>query len=57
MGLRTEHVRVMFDRETIERLRLIARRERKSLTGLVRELAEKRARPIEPFRVIERERR
>lgn len=48
--LLTEHVRVTFDRETIERLRLIASRERKSVRGLVRELAEQRARPIEIFR-------
>lgn len=54
--LLTENVRVTFDRETIERLRLIANREHKSVTGLVRELAEQRARPISVTRAIDRER-
>jgi hypothetical protein len=41
--LKTECVRLMFDRATHARLRLIARAERKSVTELIRGLAEERA--------------
>lgn len=40
---KTEHVRVMFDRATHARLKLIAKAERKSLTEFIRNLAEDRA--------------
>lgn len=43
-ALKTESVRVSFDRSTHARLKLIARAERKSLTDFIRSLAEDRAR-------------
>lgn len=50
--MRSESVRVTFDRHTHMRLKLIAHREHKSLTQLVRELAEARAKPISIYRPI-----
>lgn len=45
-NLRTAQVRITFDEATHSRLRAIARREGKSLTALIRELAERRADPV-----------
>lgn len=43
-ALKTEGVRVTFDRATYARLKLIAKAERKSLTDFIRSMAEERAR-------------
>ena len=44
--LRTAHVRVSFDKLTHIRLAHLAKLEGKSLTGMIREMAERRAAPV-----------